>query len=64
MEKIEAERARERQEATLPKKGEKGFKSVNVGGHEPTTLEEKGRAIEIAVKKARESGLNISSLIE
>jgi len=46
---IEREKAKQRQKATLPKKGEKGFRQVNVDPSEVRTL--KGRAVEIVAKK-------------
>ncbi|OFV66802.1 MAG: hypothetical protein SBU_000095 [Candidatus Syntrophoarchaeum butanivorans] len=59
---IEEERARRRQEATQlagkDKNGKPLFKSSVVGQEPPT--EDKGRSIELAVKKARDQGLLIS----
>jgi len=58
---IEAERARVRQEATqLVGRGVQK-KDVMVVGQEPPTInEDKGKSIEIAVKKAKDQGLPIS----
>ena len=58
---VEAERARQRQLRELkPFKNENVLKNDTVEGHGPPTDKEQGRAIEIAVKKAREAGLQIS----
>ena len=50
---IERERAKKRQNSTLPERGQKGFQKVNVGGTGGPTLnpEEKGKSVEIAAKK-------------
>ncbi|GIU71963.1 MAG: hypothetical protein KatS3mg003_1442 [Candidatus Nitrosocaldaceae archaeon] len=50
LEEIKAERAKKRQEATIPSKGEKGFKAINVVSESDTTLE-KGKSAKLVAKE-------------